>query len=163
MIGRAQLLILVAFILGSCSFTIPIRAGFQNGKLVFTGDDMRISPSGCLGEFAIIREDGVDAWRFEVPLETRRANRRCGPNLPIIYGTAPRDAKVITHPQPLEHGRLYFITGYAGDTYNGAFRYEKQTLIQRRVTNVTPDSAASNRALGNYNVAAALEDVVDKE
>ncbi len=163
MVGRVPFLILVAFALGSCSYTIPIRAGFQNGKLVFTGDDMRISPSGCLGEFAIIGEDGVDAWRFEVPLEIRRAKSRCGPNLPIAYGVAPHDAKVIMPPRPLEHGKLYFITGYAGDTYHGAFRYEKQTLVQRRVTNLTPDSAASNRALGAYNVAAAVEDVADAE
>lgn len=149
MIRRASLLMLFALALGSCSYVIPIRAGFENGKLVFTGDDMEVrSYPSCLGEFAVVGEDGIDAWRFEVPLEIRQAKSSCGPNLPITYGDAPRDAKVTTPARPLEHGKLYFITGYAGNSYDGAFRYEKQTIVQRRITNMTPDIATRNRALG---------------
>lgn len=149
MIRRASLLTLFALALGSCSYVISIRAGFENGKLVFTGDDMEVrSYPSCLAEFAVVREDGVDAWRFEIPLEIRQAKSSCGPNLPITYGDAPRDAKVTTPARPLEHGKLYFITGYAGDSYDGAFRYEKQAIVQRRITNVTPDTAIRNRALG---------------
>ena len=163
MIGRAAPLVVAAFVLGSCSYTIDVRAGFVDGKLVFTGDDTQVRRSGCLGEFAIVGEDGVNAWRFEVPLEVRQAKSSCGPNLPITYGMAPRDARVVVPPRPLVPGKLYFITGEAGNSYSGAFRYEKQTLVQRRVTNVMPDSAAINRALGAYNVAADLEDVADTE
>ena len=149
MIGRASLLTLFALALGSCSQMIPIHAGFEHGKLVFTGDDTQVrSHPWCLGEFAVVGEDGVDAWRFEVPLAILESKRSCGPNLPIIYGDSPREAKVITPARPLEHGKLYFITGHAGDSYDGAFRYEKQTVVQRRVINVTSDIATRNRALG---------------
>lgn len=157
MFGRALLLTVVGLALTSCSYTIEVRAGFENGKLVFTGDDTSVRTSGCLSEFAIVGEDGVDAWRFEVPLEALRAKTRCGPNLPITYGMAPRDAKVVTSPRPLEHGKLYFITGYAWGSYEGAFRYEKQTVVQRRVTNVTPDLATRMRALPGLYVDETME------
>ena len=163
MLRRLVLFAAVSVTLGSCSWVIEVRAGFKDGRLIFTGDDMRVSASGCLGEFAIVGEDGVDAWRFEVPLEVRQAKSSCGPNLPITYGSAPRDAKVVTPPQPLEHGKLYFITGYAGNSYDGAFRYERQTVVQRRITNVTPDTAIRNRALGFDRMLEADENSTDAE
>ena len=149
MLGRVAFLIVLSVTLGSCSRLIEVRAAFKDGKLVFTGDDDRETfYPWCLGNFAVAGSDGVDAWRFEVPLEIRQGKTKCGPNLPITYGEAQRDAKIITPPQPLENGKLYLITGDGGGLYDGAFRYEKQTIVRRRITNVTPDVGVRNRALG---------------
>lgn len=161
MIGRALLIGLVGLSLGSCSRLIEIRAAFQDGGLVFIGDDDdETFYPWCLSHFAIVEADGRDAWRFELSLSKLEVKTRCGPNLPIKYGVSPPDAKVISPPRPLEHGKLYFITGNGGGAYEGAFRYEREVRLTRRVTNVAAGYEVARQAVTLAEDAAAANDTV---
>jgi hypothetical protein len=147
--ARLPLLLLLFFGLSSCSQTIEVRAEFRGGKLHFVGDDDdKTWHPWCLEHFKIVDVDGLIAWEFEIPFDVRSKKTACGPNLPIIYGFAPDDAVVATQAQQLRHGKRYIIDGSGGGLYHGAFRYERQILVRRRIENIEIDAQTVNRALG---------------
>lgn len=158
MVGRIALSLLAFAALSSCSRIIEVRAEFRDGRLYFVGDDSKkTSYPWCLSSFRVVDTDGVTAWSFEVPLEVQEQKRECGPNLPIAYGVAPRDAVVDTPPRQLQHGKVYIVAGTGAGSYDGAFRYERQMILRRTVTNVEVDSTVRSHALG-YDQNDLLEE-----
>ncbi len=126
-----------AFALAGCAKKFEVSAVFISGKLAFVGDDDKETfAPWCLNNFSISDENGEKMWEIDAH-EAYRSARRCGPNLPIIYGEGPKGAKTVVPARALVPGRTYIIDGYGGGIYEGVFQYTVQRVS--KVKNMDTD------------------------
>ena len=132
---RAHCLLVIggAFSLGGCSLNIPVKAGFEDGKLVFTTD--QDGDHWCLDEFKLTdRNTGEIAWHID-PISWTGSPQFCSHDFPLPYGATPKWMKVVVAPQPLRSGHTYEIQGTSGNQLSGAFIFK----VQHAVYNVAPE------------------------
>jgi hypothetical protein len=116
-----------------CSLNIPVKAGFEAGKLVFTTDQDR--DHWCLDEFKLTdRNTGEVVWHID-PISWTGSPQFCSHDFPLPYGTTPRWMKVVVAAQPLRSGHTYEIEGTTGNQLSGAFIFK----VQHAVYNVPPE------------------------
>ena len=114
--------ILLAMIVGGCSFSHPIEAVFIEGKLHFKADDQL---NGCLNDFRVENGSGEVMWAIRGPF---RASP-CENNFPLAYGVAPKGFEIQVAAKPLRAGVRYTMHGSDGDRYYGAFSYRQTVVI----------------------------------
>ena len=119
---RSIIMILPLLMLGSCQFSMEIKARYDGDRLVFdAGPKSWFGPEHCIiGDFVVL--DGQrPVWAIE---EAEIGKHDCadGRDFPLAYGEEPEGFVTKVAPAKLVVGRVYTIAGGAGIHSHGSFR-----------------------------------------
>lgn len=153
--------LVAALLIAGCSKLFEVSAVFLGGKLAFVGDDDEETfAPWCLNNFSISDENGEKMWEIDA-YDANRSAKRCGPNLPIIYGVGPKGAKTVVAAKPLVAGHTYIIDGYGGGIYEGMFKYTVQQIT--KVQNLDTDNPEARAIVDRMFERRRMKDNAERE
>lgn len=128
--------VLCSLFLTGCSYDYPLKAVFREGELHFVAanNNWYFGDTGfCPNEVSLRSGTGQLVWQIATEDFIHPCNL-----FPLRVGDEPEGWSTVVPLQPLKSGELYIVSGWGGDSYHGAFRYEERWL--RKVEN-DPDAA----------------------
>jgi hypothetical protein len=118
-LARAALAAGLILCLASCSYVVPLRAVFIDGRLGFVPAPGADLIGDCLFRVTISNAAGETMWEIDRPLAPPRP---CPQWLPLLYGQAPAGMETLVAARPLRAGGVYILYGNSDATLTAAFR-----------------------------------------
>ena len=147
MIRKTAAAILLAILLGSCSYSYDLIAAIRNGQIVIDVDPAASQHPACLRRIEVSAEDSREAaW-----LESVSYNEDCANKFPLPYGYRLRgkhlpDSREVA-AKPLRREIVYEVNATTGATGYGGGRFVIHA--DGRLENLPPKLLASETGNGS--------------